>query len=99
MQAKPERKGWFVYILDCADGTLYTGITNNLKKRIAAHNAGKGAKYTRGRGPVALVFKKRCVNKSGALKQEAKIKKLNRTGKREFINKKTGPKVKDWRSK
>lgn len=69
------KKVWFVYILECSDGTLYTGITNDLDKRIAAHNSGKGAKYTKGRGPVKL---KHCFmhsSKSSAAKREAEIKK------------------------
>ena len=87
MKNKIKKISWFVYILSCADGTLYTGITNDVKKRIKAHNEGKGAKYTRGRGPVELVFKSSCRNKSGALKKEAKFKKLNKTEKLEIISK------------
>lgn len=67
---------WYVYILKCSDGTLYTGITNNLEKRIKKHNEGKGAKYTRGRGPVALVKSFTLNSKSEALKLERKIKNL-----------------------
>lgn len=67
---------WFVYILRCFDDTLYTGITNNLERRIKQHNEGKGAKYTRGRGPVALVKFFECTTKSEALKLEYKIKQL-----------------------
>ncbi len=69
---------WFVYILLCADDTLYTGITNNLERRIEQHNEGKGAKYTRGRGPVTLVRSFECASKSEALKLEYKIKQLPR---------------------
>ena len=76
---------WIVYILRCADDTLYTGITNDLDKRLAAHNAGKGAKYTRGRGPVKTVYTKNCRTKGGALKHEAKIKSLSRAEKTDFI--------------
>ena len=69
---------WFVYILRCSDDTLYTGITNNLERRIEQHNKGKGAKYTRGRGPVALVKSFEVDSKSEALKLEFKIKKLSK---------------------
>ena len=69
------KKIWFVYILECSDGTLYTGITNDLDKRIVAHNAGKGAKYTKGRGPVKLRYCFMHSSKSSASKREAEIKK------------------------
>ena len=65
-----------VYILRCKDGTLYTGWTNNFEKRLQAHNSGKGAKYTRGRGPVELVYLEYCEDKVTATKREAAIKKL-----------------------
>ena len=55
-EAAPREKRYWVYILRCADGTLYTGITNDVPRRLAAHNSGRGAKYTRGRGPVELVY-------------------------------------------
>ena len=73
--------GWVVYILRCADDTLYTGITNDLKKRLAAHSDGKGAKYTRGRGPVKLLYSERRKTKGAALKREAAIKKMSRISK------------------
>ncbi len=69
---------WYVYLLKCSDGTLYCGITNNLEKRIAKHNAGRGAKYTRGRLPVELIKFFEVPNKSEALKLEIKIKQLSR---------------------
>ncbi len=69
---------WSVYLLLCADGTLYTGITNNLAKRIEAHNLGRGAKYTKGRCPVQLVYQEPDLNRSAALKREAQLKKLTR---------------------
>ena len=72
---------YWVYILRCADGTLYTGITNDLPRRLAAHNAGRGAKYTRGRGPVELLYREPCPDKSAALKREAAIKALPRAAK------------------
>jgi len=67
---------WFAYLLRCGDGSLYCGITNKLKLRIAAHNRGKGAKYTRSRGPVALAWSRRCKTKSHALKLEYRIKQM-----------------------
>ncbi|MGA7593830.1 MAG: GIY-YIG nuclease family protein [Gallionella sp.] len=76
---------WVCYILSCADGTLYTGITNDLGKRLAAHDAGTAARYTRGRGPVRLAFAEACADKSAALKREMDIKRLPRTGKLALI--------------
>ena len=72
---------WVCYLLRCADDTLYCGITNNLDARIQAHNAGEGAKYTRGRTPVRLVHVEPCTDKSAALKRELKIKQLTRAKK------------------
>lgn len=69
---------YWVYILRCADGTLYTGCTNDLSRRLAAHNAGKGAKYTRSRRPVELVYREEVPDKSAALRREAAIKGLSR---------------------
>lgn len=66
------------YILLCADGTLYTGWTNDIEKRLAAHNAGRGAKYTRGRRPVTLLYSEACATRSEAMSREAAIKKLSR---------------------
>lgn len=76
---------WYVYILKCSDGSLYTGITNNLEKRIETHNSGKGAKYTRGRTPVTLLASWIFETKSEALKEELRIKKLSRTSKEVLI--------------
>ncbi len=69
-----------VYILKCADGTLYTGITNDVERRIEQHNGQKpgGARYTRGRTPVSLVYKEETSSKSDALKREMEIKKMSR---------------------
>jgi putative endonuclease len=72
---------WVCYLLRCADDTLYCGITNDMEKRLAAHNAGEGAKYTRGRLPVSVVYCESCADKSAALKRELKIKRLPRSGK------------------
>lgn len=76
---------WYVYILECSDKTLYTGITNNLEKRISKHNEGKGAKYTRGRGPVTLVRSFTCSSKGEALKLEYKIKQLSKEEKLDYV--------------
>ena len=72
---------WVCYLLRCADDTYYCGITNDLEKRLAVHNAGEGAKYTRGRLPVKVVYSEDCVDKSAALKRELQIKRLPRAGK------------------
>lgn len=77
-------KNWCLYILRCGDGTLYTGITNDMEKRLAAHRAGKGAKYTRGRQPLELVYRESCENHSQALKRELAVKKLTR-GEKEML--------------
>ena len=69
---------WTVYVVRCADDSLYCGITNDLPARLAAHEAGKGAKYTRGRGPLEVVFTRRTRSKSRALRLEHAIKQLPR---------------------
>lgn len=76
---------WLCYILRCADDTLYCGITNDLDKRLAAHNAGTAAKYTRSRGPVQLVFVEECADRSTASKREMAIKQLSRAEKLALI--------------
>ncbi len=76
----------YVYIVKCADGTYYTGYTNNLKRRIEQHNQGEGAKYTKGRRPVELVYSKEFDSKSEAMKREYKIKQLTRQKKIELVN-------------
>ena len=80
-------KRWSVYILRCGDGTLYTGITDDVQARFQAHSAGKGAKYTRGRGPLELVYREECADHSAALKREAEIKKLSREEKLKLTEK------------
>lgn len=78
---------WVVYILECKDKTLYTGITNNLEKRLEQHNTGsEGAKYTRARRPVKCVYQEEQQNRSEATKREMEIKKLSRLEKLKFIN-------------
>lgn len=71
----------WVYMVECRDGTLYTGWTTDLARRVAAHSAGRGAKYTRSRAPVRLVYAEACAGKSAALRREAAIKKLTRAQK------------------
>ncbi|MEG0156116.1 MAG: GIY-YIG nuclease family protein [Anaerovoracaceae bacterium] len=75
----------YVYILACADGTLYTGWTTNISARLATHNKGKGAKYTRGRLPVTLVYHEAFEDKSSALKREHAIKKLTLSQKLDLV--------------
>ncbi len=77
--------GYVVYILRCGDGTLYTGCTNDLNRRLAAHSAGRGAKYTRARLPVALVYQEPAADRSQALRREAAIKALPRAQKLALI--------------
>ena len=69
---------WFVYMLRCGDGSLYTGITDNVPRRLEVHRAGKGAKYTRGRGPLELVYQEAVEDKPAALRREYAIKGLKR---------------------
>jgi len=76
---------WIVYILECKDKTLYTGITNHMESRLAKHAKGAGAKYTRGRGPLKVVYTETRRTKSSALKREAAIKSLRREQKLELI--------------
>jgi putative endonuclease len=76
-----EHKKWVVYILECMDGTYYTGVTNNLDKRMELHASGKGSKYVYKKGFKELLFAKPCKNKSDACKKEYQIKKLPRNKK------------------
>ncbi len=76
---------WCLYLLECADGSYYAGITNDLKSRIKAHNDGLGAKYTRGRGPVKLLAQQAFENRSEASKAESAIKKLPKSQKLGFF--------------
>ncbi|MCA9596258.1 MAG: GIY-YIG nuclease family protein [Myxococcales bacterium] len=72
---------WFVYIARCSDDTLYTGVAVDVKERIALHNAGKGARYTRGRGPLTVCATRRCRSKGEALRLEHAVKRLSRAEK------------------
>lgn len=77
--------GWYVYMVECADGTLYTGISTDVSARLAAHNAGRGAKYTRGRTPVRLVYQEAVAGRSAALARERALKRLTASAKRALI--------------
>jgi putative endonuclease len=84
-----EKNEHYFYVLTCADGSLYGGYTNNLDRRVKMHNEGKGAKYTRGRGPVKLTFYKSYDNKSEAMSAEYYFKKLTRKQKLEYLVRET----------
>lgn len=79
---------WYLYILRCRDGSLYTGITTDIPRRFAAHQEGKGAKYTRGRGPLELVYQEVCGTHSAALRRELEIKSLPRQKKLALLGQK-----------
>jgi putative endonuclease len=76
---------WVVYILECKDKTLYTGITNNLERRVQQHESGQGAKYTKGRGPFRIMYTQKCEDRSLALRREHEIKQLSRSEKLALI--------------
>ena len=85
-KTSPEVTTWIVYIMQCADGTFYTGITNDLERRLKQHNAGTASRYTRYRLPVTLIYQAVQPTKSAALKRELEIKKLSRKAKQRLIN-------------
>lgn len=72
---------WHVYLVECGDGTLYCGVTNDLERRVGAHASGRGARYTRGRGPVRLVWHEPVGERAEALRREAAVKRLPRAAK------------------
>jgi len=78
-------KKWYLYILRCGDGSLYTGITTDVEARLLQHRSGKGAKYTRGRGPLEVVYTEECDDHSAALKRERAVKALPREEKEKMI--------------
>ena len=78
---------WYLYIIRCGDGTLYTGITTDIEKRLEVHRAGKGAKYTRGRLPLDVVYRESCGTHSDALKREIAVKRMSRKEKEELLAK------------
>lgn len=79
--------GWYLYILRCGDGSLYTGVAVDVQSRLEVHRSGKGAKYTRGRGPLELVYTEVCASHSEALKREHAVKRMTRFDKEELIKK------------
>lgn len=79
------RKKWFLYILKCRDGTLYTGITNDIQRRLRMHNDGSASRYTRSRLPVKLVYQEPCRNRSDALRKEWALKRLPKREKEDHI--------------
>jgi predicted GIY-YIG superfamily endonuclease len=78
---------WYLYLLRCGDGTVYCGITTDVEKRLAQHRSGKGAKYTRGRQPLELVYTEECADHSAALKRELAVKALKREDKLALMEK------------
>jgi len=86
-KTKNKDKDWFAYILECGDGSLYAGSTNDLENRVKTHSAGKGARYTRSHLPVFLVYSEKLANRSLVTKREANIKKLSRKEKLKLIEK------------
>lgn len=81
---------WYLYILRCGDGSLYTGITTDVDRRLEAHRSGHGAKYTRGRGPLTLLYREVCGSHSDALKREPAVKQLSRAEKEALIQRNMG---------
>ena len=81
-----EKKGWSLYVLKCSDGAFYTGITNDLTRRLKQHNEGTASRYTRSRLPVRVIFQEQCRSKSHALKKEIALKSMTRKKKEEYIN-------------
>ena len=77
---------WLVYMLECSDNSIYTGITNNLENRLKKHQSGDGAKYLRGRLPIKLIYKELFINRSEATKREISIKKMSKKEKQILIN-------------
>ena len=76
---------YWLYILQCGDNTLYTGTTDDVERRLAVHQSGKGAKYTRGRGPLTVVYREACSDRSAALRREAAVKRMTRAEKLSLI--------------
>ena len=85
MKARLEPMPYYFYILRCRDNSLYSGITNDLDRRVKVHNSGKGAKYTKSRRPVELVYSEKLKNKSEALKRESEVKKWNKAKKETLV--------------
>jgi putative endonuclease len=81
----PQLKECYCYIVECADGTLYTGWTTDLQRRVAAHNAGRGSQYTRSRRPVKLVYFERLPDRAQAMRREIRLKRLPRSAKLDLV--------------
>jgi predicted GIY-YIG superfamily endonuclease len=94
-----KKSKWFLYILKCSDGTLYTGITNDIARRIRQHNEGSASRYTRSRLPVKLLYRESCRGRSQALKKEFAVKSLSRKEKEEYIGKRKNITTKSPRHK
>src|SRR5260221_13386403 len=90
-KARSSGDKWFVYVVRCADGSLYTGITKDVKRRCQQHNAGTASRYTRSRLPVKLAYQEAHPSQSLALKREAAIKAMNRRGKLTMIRQRRKP--------
>lgn len=84
-RGRPKKDPWYLYILRCVDGTFYTGITNNLDRRFKMHNDGKGARYTRARRPVELLYREMLKSRTSALVRECAVKALPRKSKESLI--------------
>ena len=85
----PAENGWTLYIVECRDGTFYTGITNDIGRRLHQHNKGLASRYTRSRRPVKIVYQAPCMNRSDALIKEWAVKSLSRGEKERFIEEET----------
>ncbi len=83
----PDKKSWFVYIIECSNDSYYTGITTNIDRRVREHNSGRGGSYTRAFSPVKLLWSEYHRSRSSALKRESAIKKLSRKDKENLLNK------------
>jgi putative endonuclease len=79
-------KAWYLYLIRCGDGTIYTGVSTDVSRRLAEHRSGKGARYLRGRGPLALARKVRVGDKSAAFRLEWRVKNLSRSAKEDLIS-------------
>ncbi len=82
---KKKTRAAFVYLLRCADGTIYTGWTYDVARRVHAHQAGRGARYTRSRRPVELIYRERCASRRAAMRREIEIKKMSRARKLRLV--------------
>ncbi|MEO5702794.1 MAG: GIY-YIG nuclease family protein [Gammaproteobacteria bacterium] len=85
MYAITPEETWLVYMLECSDGSFYTGITNHLERRLLQHNSGRASRYTRSRLPVKVIYQEICINRAQALSREMTIKSLTRTNKQQLI--------------